>query len=242
MEIAAFIMIWLLLMLIPASVGLVSYIFTSIAQMRMLSALNFKSPIYAWIPFAREYALGWIAEQHDSGKAPKKHGRNLLILFIASKLPALIITMLVAALLVFVIVGIPFSAMGDIFDEDGFDEYDEYFEEEIEISPDDISSEIDRLTTPEDDANTAKTIALGTIVITLLVTLLSVVSVGIIIGYAIYKYILIYKIYQIFDPKNAALYIVIDLAVTYLLSLNITFVLFFIVSSKQPQNIRSSYL
>lgn len=50
----------------------------------MLKRCGFKKPVFAFVPFARDFALGSLADQHRDIFPPKNRGKKLMILSIVS--------------------------------------------------------------------------------------------------------------------------------------------------------------
>ncbi len=83
------------------SIALALWAIGRVGQMQMLKTLGYAHPIYAWFPFTSQYSLGWMAEQLENGKKPKKHSKLYLLLTIAF---TVVIFLLIVVMVVMVVV------------------------------------------------------------------------------------------------------------------------------------------
>ncbi len=231
-----------------ASVPLmISYILGSIGKMRLLRSLGYKKPFIAFIPFARNYALGWMAQQLETGRKEKKHGLLYTVISALASVTMALYYVLYFSLMIFSLVTSSALAADDSmpFGPDYF--YNQISTQESEEAFEMLAGSDEKAEDEEKGEEKDKDSSLGQDDIEVILGLLTVAVVLIIIpanaisiAQQVYGYILFNKVHKIFDRKNATLFTALTLGVNYLLSIDIFGIMLFVLSirKKVPYNIR----
>lgn len=181
--------IYVIIVMFSVMMGIAIYITSAIGQMKMSKKCGVENPWLAFVPVARAYNFGLLAEKYDDGRiAPKKYGRILLGLNIA------------------VLAGGMASIIGCV----------------IAVI---LSSGISQTS-----AASSRIGILLLVLITLAYTALAVVT-------AVFNYIALYRVYKMFSPANAALFLVLSIF------FSIAFpIIMLVLSFKEPVLVRRDYV
>ncbi len=80
--IALFAGLYIMLMFVAIAVSVAAYVFQALGVKAMLKSVGFKRAWYAFVPFCNSYAIGYLADQYDDGKAKTNYASKLLKLCI----------------------------------------------------------------------------------------------------------------------------------------------------------------
>ena len=224
-DVMALLMFYAVFFGIMMIVGVVLYILSSIGLMKMAEKRKFENPVMAWIPFARTFLCGKIADDVCYRTGKKTNYRKILL---GLEIAVVTVTMLFVVGIVGYAVDID-NRYPEVFEERNSSSYSSgrsfsSFYEGDHFGNDNRSSRARELS-PE--ANTALvSFLMFVLCMALLMMVLSII-------YMVFFYISDYKIYKDYDPNNAVIYIVVGVLVSGVF----TEIVPFILKNKAPLSI-----
>ena len=184
------------------------YVLHGIGLSKMLRSCGFKKPFFAYLPFFRAFALGSLAEVFDDRRpVAKKHGRIFLLISIAY----------------FIISGSYYTAYFMNLREPIFEFFKAINTITENATENEIMAIIENFT-----SSASELIAQNT-----LLGALSYVNSLFSIVYSVYSCIVLFKVFAIFAPRQAFLFTVISIFMSYATS-----VFLFVLKNRSPQNLR----
>lgn len=179
-------------MLWPGALGLVCYIFGSLGIYGMSRRLDTATPGLAFVPFARHYALGRMAEYYDDGTG-KRPARYRILLLVFSIISAVLSCVTIGLVLAVVIASVASSGVFD--DWNSLLHYSSY--------------DYDLLGGRDYDYYFNGADALVGLIVPLILCALALAVFEIL--FVVFRYIALYRVFKIFSPDNATLFLVLSI-------------------------------